>query len=108
MFDRTESKTNISLKNEKNVKDFVISTASNNLDVTDTFPFTNLTWSKTNLQDGSGINSVVDNMDTKGVITYNDTFKIITNFESVRDQNTNKPFTNFLTINQTEPQPCSR
>jgi len=107
LFDRTESKTNISLKNEKNVKDFVISTASNNLDVTDTFPFTNLTWSKTNLQDGSGINSVVDNMDTKGVITYNDTFKIITNFESVRDQNTNKPFTNFLTINQTEPQPSN-
>lgn len=103
LFNQTQSKPLVSLEKEKDIKEFVDGKSSNILDVTDTFPFTNLNWCKQYLTNGENISNVTDIMDTSEVLRYNDSFKIITNFNTTKEPNSNKPFTNFITENQTQP-----
>lgn len=82
------------VKNIDKVKRYLKSSASNELEFTDTYPFTHNKWLKTNVQLGSGISKVPFN-DTSKVITFNNEKQLITNYELTTGERQKRPITNF-------------
>ena len=60
---------------------YLKSSKSNVINITDTYPFTDLTWVKNNLQEGNKISNVNDVKNTSDTLFYNNTYKVISNFE---------------------------
>jgi hypothetical protein len=93
----------VSLTNENDIVNLISnSTKSNKFDLTDTYPFTNFNWVKSNLADGKSIQNVDLSFDTKKVLNFNTLNKVICNFSQTTFNAIGKPFSNFLmeTINE--------
>ena len=94
----------LSIPEEEKFQKFIDdSTTANKVDLTDTFPFTNLEWCKENLANGVGVSNVNLIMDTKEVLFYNTNKKIITNFKPDTLFNQIRPITHFVYENPSEP-----
>lgn len=89
--------TNLSLTTEGDLNNYITgSTKSNITTFTDLYPFTDLTWDKNNLANGTTVDNTDIAYNTTKVLCLNPTKKVISNFY---DNDTNKmkrPFTNFL------------
>ena len=72
------------------------STKSNNFDFTDLYPYINDNWCKTGLSDGKSILNALNAFSTEKVLKYNDTQKVITNFDSIKSKDKVKPFNSFI------------
>lgn len=87
-------------KNLVNITNYLTgSSITNEFDIVDTYPLTNLDWDKKNLAYGSVLNDANLAFDTKLVLSYNGIHKTIMNFELGDDANTKRPFTYFTTTN---------
>jgi hypothetical protein len=93
---------------EKIIKFLTESTSSNLFDFTDTFPFTNLKWAKTNLANGETISDVNSSFDTRKTLKYNTSKKTITNFTETIEPDKVRPITNFVYKQVTEPKPVGQ
>ena len=109
IFNSRLSQPQVSISGEDKLVDYITgSTDSNSIDYTDTFPFTNLKWVKSNLSDGNSISDIKSSFDTRKVLNYSKSRKTITNFPDTVEKNKIKPFTNFLTQTPQEPQPVGQ
>jgi len=100
------SEPQVSLVGEDKLIKFISeSTASNKFDFTDTYPFTNLNWVKTNLANGTSISDVNSSFDTRKTLNFNTTKKTITNFLDTSSKDKTRPITNFVYQNPIEPNP---
>ena len=106
IFNNRLSQPQVSISGEDKLINYITgSTDSNAIDFTDTFPFTNLDWVKSNLADGKSISDIKSSFDTRKVLNYSQSRKTITNFIDTSGSNKIKPFTYFLTQSPQEPQP---
>ena len=93
----TTSQPSISLPNEVAMSEYIVgSTTSNKFDLADTFPFTNKTWDKNYLANGTTVLDVNGTLDTRKVLNYNPNIKLITSFVSTTTLNSIRPITNFV------------
>jgi hypothetical protein len=100
----SKSQPLVSLPGEKNIDDFISnSTSSNIFNLTDTYPFTNFAWVKSELANGNSISDVKSSYNTTKVLTYNSNKKIISNFLDITNDDNRRPFTNFLFNNIKSP-----
>ena len=74
---------------------FITSTNTNTLVLTDTYPFIDLNWVKNNLEDGSEISNNKSVLNTSKTLRYNDSKKIISNFDNTTTTNQIRPISNF-------------
>jgi hypothetical protein len=74
---------------------FITSTNTNTLVLTDTYPFIDLNWLKNNLEDGSEISDTKSVFNTSKTLKYNDSKKIISNFDNTTTTNQIRPISNF-------------
>jgi hypothetical protein len=99
IFKSTKSQPSVSLVNTKdltNLKNYITqSSSSNEFVFGDTYPISNLEWSKKNLANGVKLINSTDAFDTKLILTYNDIHKTITNFELNDNSTTKRPVTYF-------------
>jgi hypothetical protein len=80
----------------------LVSNASNDPTIVDTYPFTNSTWVKNNMANStSGAAGEVYN--TKKVLTVFEPRNMISNFESIYVYTKNRPVTNFCYLNVSNP-----
>jgi len=103
VFDTQKSKPLVSLTLEDKFVEFITGTTSNQFDFTDIYPFTDLTWIKSNLSDGKAVSKSEQSYGTTNVLKYDKTQKIISNFEKNFDNLTCRPFSNFLGKTGTVP-----
>jgi hypothetical protein len=104
LLSESKSQPLVSLPGEKNVNDFISnSTSSNIFNLTDTYPFTNFTWVKSELANGNSISDIKSSYNTTKVLTYNSNKKIISNFLDITNDEDRRPFTNFLFNNIKSP-----
>lgn len=97
ILDSTISQPSLSLKNEDKLVEFIkVSTKSNSIDFTDTYPFTDLNWIKKYLAGSEFVSNTESAMDTRDVLEFNTQKKSITNFSNGQPENSKKPFTNFV------------
>ena len=85
------------------LSEYLKSSKSNVINITDTYPFTDLTWVKNNLQEGNKISNVNDVKNTSDTLFYNNTYKAISNFEGGSSEFapiTNYSFKKGLTVPQ--------
>ena len=109
IFNNRLAQPQVSISGEDKLINYITgSTDSNTIDYTDTFPFTNLDWVKSNLSDGKSISDIKSSFDTRKVLNYSQSRKTITNFPDIVEKNKIKPFTNFLTQTPQEPQPVGQ
>lgn len=95
----------VSLTNETKMVEFISnSTTTNKGNFTDLYPFTNLTWNKENLSNGTSIDSIEQSFNTTNVLLYNTNIKNITNFVQSTGSDVKKPVTNFIFKDITTPQ----
>ena len=87
----------------KNLKDFINGTNSKSEYFLDIYPLNNLNWLKTNLQDGSSINTVTDFLDTKNYTFINDKKVIGRLNESDTNKNINLFINNYWRTNYNQP-----
>ena len=86
----------VSLNNEGLVTQYITnSTTSNDVDLEDTYPFTNTKWIQGGLANGSSLDYRLAFNTTKG-LTYNLNKKIISNFTDTQSVDVNRPITNFV------------
>jgi len=91
----------ISLPTEGDFIDYISgSTTTNTYDFADTYPFTNKDWGKKYLANGNVLLNEFSAFDTRNILTYNPTNKIITNIDSY--DGGKKLFTHFLWEPQTD------
>lgn len=103
------SKPQVSIAGENEFTEFIKgSSTSNVVDFSDTFPFTNLNWVKSNLANGVSISDVNSSMNTKKVLNYSLSTKTITNFSDTANSDTTRPITNFVYKNVEEPKPIGQ
>ena len=94
----------LSVDTESKLKDYIDnSTTSNSIDFTDTFPFTNLNWSRKYMANSGSFLDISSLFNTNKTLKYNTTRKVITNFLDNVDGSTIVPFTNFLQLNNQQP-----
>ena len=98
-----EYNPNVSILDENQFAEYVSDSSTNEFELTDTFPFTNLSWVKSNMSNGSSTNSVKQNLNTKKTISYNNVKKKVTNFNESDDFNTKRPITFFNYLDYTSP-----
>lgn len=92
----------VSLPTETEFNEYISnSTTTNEYDFADTYPFTNKSWVKNYLADGVSLLNEKGAFDTRKILTYNPTNKIITNITAYDGDK--KPFTQFLWNNPVEP-----
>jgi hypothetical protein len=109
VFNSRLSQPQVSITGEDKLIDYITgSTDSNTIDYTDTFPFTNLEWVKTNLSDGNSISDIKSSFDTRKVLNYSLSRKTITNFSDTTNIDKVRPYTNFITKSPKEPQPIGQ
>jgi len=90
------SNPKIAPKNEINLTNFLSeSTNTNNIEITDTFPFTNKNWIRTQLANGEDNFDPKSTYDTRKTIFYNNVKKIITNFTVQTNKKSIRPITHF-------------
>jgi hypothetical protein len=100
----TKSLPSISLPNEVAMSEYILeSTTSNKFDLADTFPFTNRTWDKNYLANGSTILDANGSFDTRKVLKYDNSVKLITNFVNTTTLNSIRPITNFVYLSGQTP-----
>ena len=93
----SESQPSVSLPNEVAMSEYIEgSTTSNKFDLGDTFPFTNRTWDKTYLANGTTILDANGTLNTTKVLKYNPNIKLITSFITTNTPNSIRPITNFV------------
>jgi hypothetical protein len=96
------SQPSVSLQIESEFNGYLSnSTTSNVYDFADTYPFTDVNWVKNYLSGGVDLSSENDAFDTRKILTFDLTGKIITNLRAYNDNK--KPFTHFLWESPTEP-----
>ena len=103
----TESQSTTSANNQDKLETYLKSTKSNKFIFTDTYPFTDITWLKNNMANGSAIQNTEIYNNTSNVIKYDTSRNVICNFDSSLDLSTNRPITNFNylgTINVQTPK----
>jgi len=71
---------------------------SNNIILTDTYPFTDLFWIKTNLANGDKISGVEESHNTSKVLTLHQSKKMISSFNDGDAAGVKKPFTYFPSV----------
>jgi hypothetical protein len=109
IFNNRITQPQVSITDEDKMSKFITgSTASNSFDFTDTFPFTNLKWVKSNLANGQTISDVNSSFDTRKTLNYNNSKKTITNFLDTTSNNKVRPITNFSYEQVEEPQPIGQ
>jgi hypothetical protein len=92
----------LSLPTEGDFNNYISnSTTSNEYDFADTYPFTNDVWVKNYLAAGVDLSNKTDAFDTRKILNFNTTSKIITNITSY--DNNKRPFTHFLWEGAVEP-----
>jgi hypothetical protein len=93
----TSSQPQVSLQNESDFVDYISnSTNTNKFDLTDLYPFTNLSWDKKYLANGYKLQNANDSFDTRKVISYNTNQKVISNFNNTDSIDSKRPITNFI------------
>ena len=100
----SESQPSVSLPNEVAMSEYITgSTTSNKFDLGDTFPFTNRTWDKTYLANGTTILDANGAFNTTKVLKYNPNIKLITSFITTNTPNSIRPITNFVYLSAQTP-----
>ena len=93
----------VPLPEEANFNQYVDdSTTTNTFDFADTYPFTNKSWDNKYLAYGSSLISAEQTFDTRKVIKYSTSNKVISNIDSYNSGA--KPFSNFLSTTTNAPQ----
>lgn len=94
-----------STESKEKLDKFLISNQSDEIGFLDKYPFTNLSWIKSNLSNGSKINSVTEANSTKQIYTFIDTKKTISTFDINDNSLDKKLFTYFEWITNTSSNP---
>jgi len=81
----------------------VQSTQTNTPNVTDLYPFTDITWSKTNLLYNTKNNSTNNQYNTTNALKVYKQRNVIANFTDINDYTTNRPVTNFSYLTVQNP-----
>jgi hypothetical protein len=100
---RPEYNPIVSLNGEDNIISYIGGTTTNKFDFTDTFPFTNLSWSKNNLANSNSFRTEQQLYNTNQVLSFNTTKKKITNYVETDNSVTKRPVTNFNYLSYTSP-----
>jgi len=101
--DSSISQPLVSLNNEADIVNYIAtSTTSNKYDFTDTYPFTDKTWVKDNLANGTSTDELLAFNTTKTLV-YNPTKKVVSNFTDSQSEDIKKPITNFVYKNIVTP-----
>ena len=83
------------IKTEPQFKKYIEGTTTNVIDFSDTYPFTNKSWLKSNMSNGYNIPSPEIAMDTTDTLVYNDAKKKTANFNDNYQTTMVRPVTNF-------------
>lgn len=103
-----KSQPSLSLTQENKIVDYIQNlTSSNEFDFTDTYPITNLVWSKKYLANATTSNGVNTIFNTNKVLKYNTIHKTITNFSIDDTTTTKRPITNYNYTSNIFSQPIS-
>ena len=90
-----KSQPSVSIENTEQITKYISkNVVMENYDISDIYPLTSLNWIKKNMSNGSVIKTPIDAFVTANVLNYNETNKVITNFEE-NSQTEKKPITNF-------------
>ncbi|MDB4352036.1 hypothetical protein OAA60_01220 [Porticoccaceae bacterium] len=92
-----------SLPGSENLVNYLKSSKSNVINLVDTYPFTDLTWIKNNLQDGNKIANVNKARSTSETLFFNEDKKVISNFKVNTTSDEIRPITNFGFKDMTVP-----
>jgi len=91
------------LDEEAKLVDYINGSSTNEFTLTDTFPFTNSDWVKTNLSDGANIGGPKNSNATNQVIKFNTQKNVISNFEVTDTNKSKRPITHFNYVGSTQP-----
>lgn len=91
------------VKNSQNLTSYVSDTSTNTFDLTDTYPYTDLTWLNSNMANGNNIGNEKDSFNTNKVLVYNSTKKKITNFQDSDTETQKRPILRFNYLNFETP-----
>jgi hypothetical protein len=80
VFENTPEVTNGSTSTE-NIEEYLNKTTSNEYTTYDVYPFTNLSWEKQNLANGSKVNSTTESNNTTKTLVFNENKKTIASFK---------------------------
>lgn len=96
LLENNESKPSLSIGNSDLItKYFTKNVVVENFDFTDIYPITDLSWIRNYMAGAQNINFAIDTFITANVLNYNETYKIVTNFD--QSQTSQKfPITNFV------------
>ena len=100
--DSPSAKPLLTLKNEGDLTNY-LTTNNNDFSLVDLYPFTEIKWVNVNTSNGDKITVNTQTFNTTKTLVFNTTNKVITNFLPTDDKQTKKLFTNFLTLNPTQP-----
>lgn len=104
ILENSKIKPLISLLNENDMVNYINnSTASNDIDFTDIYPFTDETWIKKYLADSTSVQNVRQSFNTTKVMNFNQSRKIICNFDNSTNFLEKRPISNFNYINYEFP-----
>ena len=84
-----------------NITQYLVSSKSNELDLLDVAPFTNLSWAQNNL--ANGINNAQDRYDTKESLVLNTDKKMLSNYDISFWNTYNRPYVNYNFLNVSTP-----
>jgi len=99
----SKSQPLVSLEKEVDIVNYVSnSTTSNTYNFSDIYPFTNKTWVKGNLSNGTGIDEKIAFNTTKTLL-YNTNKKVISNFSDSQSLDVKRPISNFVYKNVVTP-----
>jgi hypothetical protein len=94
----------VSIPNEEKLVEYLTgSTNSNNFDLTDLYPFTNLKWDKKYLANGTQISLAKDSYNTTKTLNFDTNKKIISSFVDVTKQTQKRPVSSFNYLEGTTP-----
>ena len=91
----TVSQSAAGINNYEKIQKYLDSTKSNKFVFTDRYPFTDLSWLKTNMANGNSIQNTETYNNTSKVLKYNNSNNVICNFGDKITINDNRPITNF-------------
>jgi hypothetical protein len=96
VLNQVNSQPLVSLTNENQVVNFISnSTESNYFDLTDTYPFIDLNWDKSNLANGNSVQKAEDSFNTTKTLTFDRSKKVISSFSENTNTFEKRPISNF-------------
>lgn len=94
-FEGLDIKINKDSQKIEKLSDYVTSNVSNELNLSNTYPFSNLDWCQNNISEGSNVLDAKDANDTTNIYNVSKSKKTLTSFDDNYDFFVKRPFTNY-------------